>query len=36
MIWGVLLVIHKIGSGAEEEERLFESPLTGYYRWFGK
>ncbi len=33
---GVPLVIHNIGSGAQEEDRLFEFPLTGHYRWFGK
>jgi len=33
---GVPLVIHNIGSGAKEEDRLFEFPLTGHYRWFGK
>jgi len=36
MIWGALLVIHKIGSGAKEEDRLFEFPLTGHCLWFGK
>ncbi len=27
------LVIHNIGRGAVEEDRLFEFPLTGHYRW---
>jgi uncharacterized protein YijF (DUF1287 family) len=30
---GIPLVIHNIGSGAKEENRLFEFPLTGHYRW---
>jgi uncharacterized protein YijF (DUF1287 family) len=30
---GVPLVIHNIGGGAREEDRLFEFPLTGHYRW---
>ena len=29
---GVPLVIHNIGSGAKEEDRLFEFPITGHYR----
>jgi uncharacterized protein YijF (DUF1287 family) len=29
---GTPLVIHNIGSGAREEGRLFEFPLTGHYR----
>jgi uncharacterized protein YijF (DUF1287 family) len=29
---GVPLVIHNIGSGTREEDRLFEFPLTGHYR----
>jgi uncharacterized protein YijF (DUF1287 family) len=29
---GVPLVIHNIGSGAREEERLFKFPITGHYR----
>ena len=29
---GVPMVIHNIGSGAREEARLFEFPLTGHYR----
>lgn len=28
------LVIHNIGKGAQEEDRLFEFPLTGHYRWW--
>ena len=28
----VLLVIHNIGSGAKEEDRLFDFPITGHYR----
>ena len=31
---GTPLIIHNIGSGAKEENRLFEFPLTGHYRWF--
>ena len=31
---GVPLVIHNIGSGAKEEERLFDFPITGHYRFF--
>lgn len=29
---GVPFVIHNIGSGAKEENRLFEFPITGHYR----
>ena len=29
---GVPLVIHNIGGGTREENRLFEFPLTGHYR----
>ena len=29
---GVPLVIHNIGSGAKEEDRLFDFPITGHYR----
>ncbi|QQL45398.1 DUF1287 domain-containing protein [Sulfuriroseicoccus oceanibius] len=29
---GVPLIIHNIGGGAREEDRLFEFPLTGHYR----
>jgi uncharacterized protein YijF (DUF1287 family) len=29
---GVPLVIHNIGSGAREEDRLFKFPITGHYR----
>jgi uncharacterized protein len=29
---GVPLVIHNIGSGTQEEDRLFTYPLTGHYR----
>jgi uncharacterized protein len=29
---GIPLVIHNIGAGAKEEDRLFEFPLTGHYR----
>ena len=32
---GTPLVIHNIGRGAREENRLFEFPLTGHFRWFG-
>jgi uncharacterized protein YijF (DUF1287 family) len=27
------LVVHNIGHGTVEEDRLFEFPLTGHYRW---
>ena len=30
---GTPLVIHNIGRGAVEENRLFDFPLTGHYRW---
>jgi uncharacterized protein YijF (DUF1287 family) len=30
---GVPLMIHNIGAGAQEEDVLFEFPLTGHYRW---
>ena len=33
---GVPLVIHNIGSGAKEESRLFDFPLTGHYRFFSE
>lgn len=33
---GVPLVIHNIGSGAQEENILFAYPVTGHYRWQGK
>lgn len=29
---GTPLIIHNIGAGAKEEDRLFEFPLTGHYR----
>jgi len=28
------LIIHNIGQGAREEDRLFEFELTGHYRWW--
>jgi uncharacterized protein len=28
------LIIHNIGAGAQEEDRLFEFKLTGHYRWW--
>jgi len=31
---GTPLVIHNIGRGAKEENRLFEFKLTGHFRWF--
>lgn len=31
---GVPLVIHNIGSGTKEEDRLFDFPITGHYRYF--
>lgn len=30
---GLPLVIHNIGAGAREEDRLGDFPLTGHYRW---
>ena len=30
---GTPLVIHNIGRGTREEDRLFDFPLTGHYRW---
>lgn len=30
---GVPLIIHNIGSGAREEDLLFDYPITGHYRW---
>ena len=30
---GTPLIIHNIGRGAREEDRLFEFELTGHYRW---
>lgn len=30
---GTPLVIHNIGRGTREENRLFDFPLTGHYRW---
>jgi len=29
---GIPLVIHNIGAGVQEEDRLFEFDLTGHYR----
>ena len=31
-VGGVPFVIHNIGSGTKEEDRLFEFPITGHYR----
>jgi uncharacterized protein YijF (DUF1287 family) len=31
---GTPLIIHNIGSGAQEEARLFEFKIEGHYRWF--
>ena len=31
---GTPLVIHNIGQGAREEDRLFEFKIEGHYRWF--
>lgn len=31
---GVPLVIHNIGAGTQEENRLFDFPITGHYRFF--
>ena len=30
---GVPLIIHNIGQGTQEEDRLFEFPLNGHFRW---
>ena len=30
---GVPLIIHNIGHGAREEDRLFEFPINGHFRW---
>ena len=30
---GVPLVIHNIGAGTQEEDVLFDYPMTGHYRW---
>jgi uncharacterized protein len=30
---GVPLIIHNIGQGAKEEDRLFEFPINGHFRW---
>ncbi len=30
---GIPLVIHNIGGGTKEEDRLSDFPLTGHYRW---
>lgn len=32
---GMPLVIHNIGSGAREEDRLKDFPITGHFRWKG-
>ncbi|QIF01463.1 DUF1287 domain-containing protein [Roseimicrobium sp. ORNL1] len=29
-------IVHNIGSGPKMEDRLFDFPLTGHYRWTGK
>ena len=31
---GIPFVIHNIGSGAREEDSLFDYPITGHYRFF--
>lgn len=31
---GIPLVIHNIGAGTKEENRLFDFPITGHYRFF--
>lgn len=33
---GIPLVIHNIGAGAREEDRLFEFSIEGHYRWYGE
>lgn len=30
---GVPLILHNIGQGAREEDRLFEFPINGHFRW---
>jgi uncharacterized protein len=30
---GVPLIIHNIGQGTKEEDRLFEFPINGHFRW---
>ena len=30
------LMIHNIGSGAQEEDMLFKYDITGHYRWHPK
>lgn len=30
---GVPFIIHNIGQGTREEDRLFEFPITGHFRW---
>jgi uncharacterized protein YijF (DUF1287 family) len=30
------LIIHNIGSGAMEDDRLFDFKLTGHYRWWAE
>lgn len=32
---GQPMIVHNIGSGTREEDRLTEFPLTGHYRWAG-
>lgn len=32
---GQWLVLHNIGNGAREEDRLLEFPITGHFRWKG-
>lgn len=32
---GFPLIVHNIGRGTQEEDRLAEFPLTGHYRWTG-
>ena len=33
---GIPLVIHNIGAGAREEDRLFEFSIEGHYRWYAE
>ena len=33
---GTPLVIHNIGSGVVQHNRLFDFKITGHYRWFEK
>jgi len=30
---GLPMMLHNIGRGAQEEDRLADFPMTGHYRW---